>query len=460
MIFRVIACLVLSATLIAAKEQTVSTVAALEAAVKSASPGQTIVIKDGVYEQPVALVSQGLAEKPLLVRAESGGGVVFTRAVDMRGAWMSLEGVSFRDQAGVTIKGTGLRLSRANFSNCRTPNWVVVQAGSKQVEVDHCLFENKEINGTMEKGCQTLRLLVNNRRERHHVHHNHFREIAKGGSGNGFETIQLITEGNPWNPPGGGSETRIEDNLFERCNGESEIVSVKANGNQIRRNTFRACRGGLVLRHGHRNVVTQNFFFGEGEPDSQGVRLQGKDQAVINNYFQGLGKAAIAMIDGTPDDLYVRVERAQILHNTVIRCKEAMAIGLNHYKHPNGTVPTGCVIVGNAFLGSDPKVGLIRYVQGDIPEKWTWKNNYCEGLAGIPPVRGLAAADLKLLMDENLLLSRPTAETPTCLRDGYPELSGIDALGIERGRQTAVGALEHSDKKPNHAPLHPNEVGP
>jgi poly(beta-D-mannuronate) lyase len=39
------------------------------------------------------------------------------------------------------------------------------------------------------------------------------------------------------------SATRLEHNLFERCDGELEIVSNKSCGNVYRFNTFRECAG-------------------------------------------------------------------------------------------------------------------------------------------------------------------------------------------------------------------------
>ncbi|MEO0875758.1 MAG: chondroitinase-B domain-containing protein, partial [Bacteroidota bacterium] len=44
--------------------------------------------------------------------------------------------------------------------------------------------------------------------------------------------------------------TIVEHNLFEDCDGDPEIVSVKSCDNIIRHNTFLASYGTLSLRHG------------------------------------------------------------------------------------------------------------------------------------------------------------------------------------------------------------------
>jgi poly(beta-D-mannuronate) lyase len=256
-----------------------------------------------------------------------------------------------------------------------------------------------------------MQIVVRNHNEQHHIHHNLFRNIPPG-NGNGYETLQLITEGNPFDPPGGHSQTLIENNLFIRCNGEAEIISIKSNGNTIRRNNFRACKGGLVLRHGDDNLVTGNFFFGDGETGSGGVRLQGTGQEVAHNYFHELGQYGIAMMDGTPDDLYMRVERAEIVFNTFIRCRKDLVIGLNHSKHPNGTAPKDCRIVGNIFYESlnGSQEPFIEFVQGDEPVRWDWVDNLAFKKGDPPVIDGIRITDphLKFKRKQLAIPSRRT----------------------------------------------------
>ena len=60
--------------------------------------------------------------------------------------------------------------------------------------------------------------------------------------------------------------TIVEHNLFEDCDGDPEIVSIKSSDNIIRHNTFRGSYGTLSLRHGNRNKLESNYFFGNGKP--------------------------------------------------------------------------------------------------------------------------------------------------------------------------------------------------
>jgi poly(beta-D-mannuronate) lyase len=374
---------------------TVTSIKELQATVAKAEAGTTILLKNGKYNERCDLKGKGSKEQPIVVRAETIGGVELLNQVTIEGEYLSLSGLRFADNGGVNVQNSvACRISRCYMNNLKGGQWLRVDSKSRNIEIDHCLFEKKENNREKEKGCQLMRIEVTNHKESHHIHHNHFRDIPKGKSGNGYETIQLITQGNPKDPADGDTGNVVESNLFERCDGESEIVSVKSHGNLLRGNTFRNCGGELVLRHGHRNVVTGNRFLG----GSGGVRLQGKDQVVVSNYFDRLTGSGLAMMDGTVDDFYVRVERALVAHNTFVNCARAFNIGLNHSKYPDGTVPRACTIANNVFYQEKGAPhGLIAFVNDHEPEEWTWKNNVYQGILGISPREGLQESSASLM---------------------------------------------------------------
>ena len=438
----------------------VTTMAALQKAVSEAKPGDVITLADGNYDQGCKLIGKGTSDMPIVVRAQTLGKVGIAGPVRVEGSYVTLLGVNFTAQGSVHMSGVGCRLSRCSMSNVGSGKWVTVNSGSRKLEIDHCLFEKKENNLNRARDCQLIQIMVRNKGEGHHIHHNHFRDIPKG-KGNGFETIQLITSGNPFNPKGGDCETVIEDNLFERCNGEGEIISVKSSGNIVRRNTFRECRGSLVLRHGHRNQAVSNIFIGGKETGSGGIRIQGLDQVVANNYFDGL-KYGVSMMNGTPDDLYVRVERATIIHNTVVDCKRALKVGINHSKYPNGAVPRQCVIANNLFASNpkDEESCIVEYVEGAKPDRWTWANNVYSGTLGIPPTKGLRKGTPALNITKGHL-PMPTDKTPSAT-EPVPGVKAAekDMCGRARSTTATVGAIQFSDKMTAVKPLTAKQVGP
>src|SRR5690606_21077230 len=147
---------------------------------------------------------------------------------------------------------------------------------------------------------------------------------------NGAEIIRIGTS--HWSMHN--SFTTVENNYFERCNGEREIISNKSCGNIYRGNTFVECEGTLTLRHGNNTLVENNFFFGNNKPSTGGVRIIAEDQVVINNYFSDLAGddawAALPMMNGVPNsplNRYFQINNALVAGNIFINNKYNMIIG-------------------------------------------------------------------------------------------------------------------------------------
>lgn len=165
------------------------------------------------------------------------------------------------------------------------------------------------------------------------------------------------------------SYTLVENNLFEDCDGDPEIVSVKSCSNIIRNNTFRRCLGTLSLRHGHTSVVEGNFFFGEGktaqyngsEIGCGGIRVYGMNHQIYNNYFEGLTgskwDAAITITNGdvanssTSLTSHFLPENVVFAHNTLVNNVSNIEIGFDNNGN-YGRVPKNCRLINNLIVSS------------------------------------------------------------------------------------------------------------
>ena len=435
----------------------IMTLSDLEHRVSDARPGDTITLDDGVYDGDMCeLVAKGTTTHPITIQAKNIGKAVIQGPISIKGDYINLVGLRFEEKGSIKIRGRGCRISRCVMNDVQVGNWIRVTADSREVEIERCRFENKTNNLVEMSGCQLIHIEVFNQGERHHIHHNHFVDIPEGRGDNGYETIMLITEDAPKDPEPGDCETVIEYNLFERCNGESEIISVKSNGNLLRRNTFRDCRGALVLRTGDGNVVSENFFFGEGELRAGGVCLQGTDQVVVNNLFHSLNAFGVCMSDGTMDKHYVRVERALIAFNTFVGCSPAMDVGRNHRLYPNGIVPKDCVIANNAFVRSD---GTVRLVQDDEPVDWMWEGNVTDGDLGMPARDGIKVERVDVDYLPNGVVAPAESSGLIGNAEGhYPDIT-TDILGNSRGERKTIGCVEFPVQEKGGGPLTVADVG-
>jgi poly(beta-D-mannuronate) lyase len=291
----------------------------------------------------------------------------------------------------------------------------------------------------------------------HRIDHNHFGPRPPLGE-NGGETIRIGTS--DWSMHD--SHTLVEANLFERCNGEGEIISSKSGGNVYRGNTFVACEGALTLRHGNRNTVEGNFFLGRHAPHTGGVRVIGEDHRVVNNYFEALAgdgpRSALSVMQGIVDSPlagYFQVKRALIAFNTFVDCAVPLIIG-----QPGARTtlpPEDCVIANNVVVGRGPPA--VRHVGERVRIRYA--GNLVHGApVGAAPADGFRPLDPRLARAVDGLW-RPGEDSP--LRGAaVPGFEAIthDIDGQPRGSASDVGCDQVSTAPILRRPLGPVDVGP
>lgn len=318
-----------------AKEYLISSAA--ELAALKLLPGDQVILKNGDWkDQQLVFKANGTKEKPIVLKAERAGSVFLTGSSSLKieGGWLLVNGLAFKD--GFT-KGEDVIVFSQKSANCRLTNSSVVgyNPPEKTTEytytslygehnrVDHCYFEGKT------NLAPTLVVWLSEKPNFHQIDHNYFGP-RPDVAGNGGETIRIGTS--TWSFHD--SFTKVDANIFARCNGETEIVSVKSCKNTISNNLFYESVGTLTLRHGNNNEVFGNIFIGNQIENTGGIRIIGENHNVYNNYLQGLTgtglRAAISVMDGLPNPILVshwQVKNAKIIANTIIDCKEAISLG-------------------------------------------------------------------------------------------------------------------------------------
>ncbi|MBT4139882.1 MAG: hypothetical protein HOE48_18335 [Candidatus Latescibacteria bacterium] len=466
-------------------------------AVAAAQKGDLIEVADGDYNNTKVIrvdTKKGTAQAPILIRAANRGNA---RILGSEGfllqncAYVAIEGFSFFSNDIVMacrvtsshhcrftrnhIRGQGLV---ASGQEQQRSNWVRIGGEkSHHNRIDHNLFEEKRSHGVMISTAGSSVETGNMSTQYDRIDRNHFRNFYPGTK-NGYETIRL------------GSSTYshssahiiVDHNLFERCDGEAEIISVKSNDNTLRHNTFRNSRGMLTLRNCHTCLVEGNFFFNDSDQKrSSGIRFFGQGHVIINNYFQDLGETAIFIKTGDIErrtdprwkyqerdgDLrnwggYQRPEDALVAFNTIVNCAVAFRLGEQGTRAETYSLPARNITIANNLIVSNrEKINedLGMWEQFTIADNIFYSSHPGAELGWALPQDGYRMVDPKLAKQGGFL--RLTTQSPAvdaALGD-YPAVVQ-DIKGQWREGQKDIGADELTPLSIQYVPLTSSAVGP
>lgn len=465
----------LAASCATAQGPPVTTASELRSAIAAAGPGDVITMADGTWtDLEIVFRADGVEGDSIRLQAETPGGVLLTGTSRLRiaGDYLVVEGLRFE---GGTPSGTHViqfrdgakqanhsRLAHSTLidvnpvSRLQDSKWISLYGTHNRV--DHNYLRGKTNAGTtlvvwLESGS-------GHRPTYHRIDHNHFGPRPPLGQ-NGGETIRIGTSDVSMQD----AFVTVERNLFERCDGESEIISNKSGQNVFRGNTFFRSRGALTLRHGNGALVEGNVFIGQRVDGTGGVRVIGEDHVIVNNYFELLGgtgfESAIAIMNGVPGsplNRYFQVRNVTIAHNTIVRARDALTIGAG--ADAERTLPPENVTFANNVILSE---GNSIVDQEAEPINMTWDGTvYWGGSLGIDPPPGVTNANPLVQPVDGDELWRPLPESP--LIDAAVAVPGLDLLvdvdGQSRDAMPDVGADEVSDAPVGRRPLQFSDVGP
>jgi len=311
--------------------------AAFRSAVSKIKPGDRLILANGVWKDAeLDFYGQGTKEKPITLSVEVKGKVSLEGMSNLRisGEHIVVEGLVFIN--GHTPTGEVIafrRNEKETCNNCRVTECVIDNYNPKErFESDYWVamsgknnrFDHNYLVGKRNLGVTLAVLLENkmNQENHHRIDHNYFGYRPILGS-NGGETIRIGTSHYSLS----NSNTLVEDNYFETCNGEHEIISNKSCQNTFRNNTFYECQGTLTLRHGNETLAENNYFFGNGKANTGGLRIINESQTVKNNYGEGLTgyrfRGALVIMNGVPNsplNRYGQVKNSVASHNLFVNC--------------------------------------------------------------------------------------------------------------------------------------------
>jgi poly(beta-D-mannuronate) lyase len=374
-------------------------------ATDSMEPGTTIILANGRWKDAELLFEgHGTKSQPIRLRAQTKGEVLLEgkSSLSLAGEYLEVSGLVFRNGFSPKHEVISFKKDNGHLANyCRVTNclidgynnperfeqdiWVVLYG--KQNRFDHNTLQGKNNQGV------TLAVRLNqedSRENNHQIDHNYFGYRPVLGS-NGGESLRIGTS----RYSGTYSNTLVEDNYFEHCNGEVEIISNKSCGNTFRNNVFYECKGTLTLRHGNENRVKNNYFVGNYLDNCGGIRVINEKQFINHNYLYGLSgyrfRGALVIMNGvpqSPQNRYGQVIDATIKNNIFINCSHIeLCAGSDKER---SAVPVNTFMANNIFYSDSGSV--LFYVHDDI-SGITFLENIVNAGVPVPSPQGFEEID-------------------------------------------------------------------
>ncbi len=248
-------------------------VAEFTTAASALQPGDEIVLADGTWtDARLLLKGQGTAAAPIVLRAQTAGKVVLSGRSDLRlaGSYLQVSNLVFRNgytpgDAVVAFRESSKAVARHSrvtglvIDDYTNPDasdqdyWVSLYGSNNRL--DHSQLRGKTNAGPT---VVVVRDATQGLDNQHRIDHNWFGPRPALGV-NGGETLRVGTSDTSLSD----SNSTVENNWFEGCDGETEIISNKSGGNTYRGNVFYRSAGALTLRHGNGNRVIDNVFLGD-----------------------------------------------------------------------------------------------------------------------------------------------------------------------------------------------------
>ena len=383
------------------------------AAVTRARPGDVIVLANGVWRDfEILLAGNGEPDRPITLTAETKGQVVISGRSNLRlaGEHLVVSGLVFRDGYTPTSAVISFRRTKDEPANHSRVTETVIDRfnNPERHEIDfwvlmfgrHNRFDHNHVEGKGNLGV-TMAVRLDgeeNQRNHHRIDHNYFGPRPILGS-NGGETLRIGTSHYSLVD----SLTVVENNVFDRCDGELEIISNKSGGNVFRGNLFLESRGTLTMRHGNNAVVEDNVFLGNGVPNTGGIRVINKGHVVRNNYLHGLTGyrfgAAFTVMNGVPDsplNRYHRVEGVLMENNSIIESDYIEMAGGSDEER--SATPIDSVFRSNLVFNCDGN-NVIR-VHDDV-SGISFEGNAANAVEDLPLKSGFANAPIEMQQAAN-----------------------------------------------------------
>ena len=373
-------------------------------------------------------------DSQVLIRANTIGDTTLTNATITNTNNVTLQGFVFgpNDESTLVkiVNSTNIKVLRNLFDHkdvTESQSSIVMTQASQYIEIGYNEFRDKNLSDRGEKITGSFiktqfddPLMTTDI----HIHHNHFNNIAPylvNGVPAGDSDREVIAMGIA-DSQDVVTNNVVEYNLFENCDGENEIITVKTSNNVFRYNTFKNSMGSLSFRLGSNNEAYGNYFYGTGTGNSVtddnyqtgGVRVYGTGHKVYDNYMKnltGISWRRPILIDSgdtsesTGNDSHETSTNIEVYNNTII---DSVGGGIHIGGDVYSNMPTNITITGNTVASSEGI--LFNNVANQSSNIWSGNAAYATNNA--VAVGGTSLSSLQVeILDKSPTINAPTPLT-------------------------------------------------
>lgn len=429
----------------------VCTTSELTSAIGSARPGDDIVMCSREWRDlKLTFEVYGTASAPITLRSDVPGETKLTgrSRILMAGSYAVVRGLRFQDGYAENTAVWFRKSISVVCDNCRLTETTIidytpaegtaefnaalyyVRVNGKNNRVDHNYFSGKHGAGQV-----LFDEVSSNGPQEHRFDHNYFGHRTQHPSGNWGEAIRIGGTGTYFFQSG----TIIDSNYFYRSNGDFEIITVKASGVTIRRNTFDRCEGSLSLRTGNGSWIDANTFLGYRDASKKvsGIRILGEDHTITNNYIFGINvgtdpaRGGINIASGRTmysDGARAAAKNILIAFNTIVDSDRSIAVD---GREP---VPPSNIVIANNIISSSHGTLIAE----DVPiDGVIYEQNIVFGSSIGVQSNGFIVADPELVLSNGIHRISSTSPARDNASSNYTPISrmGSSALFIDSEAQ-------------------------
>ncbi|BFM20954.1 discoidin domain-containing protein [Gilvimarinus japonicus] len=373
---------------------------------------------------------------PVLIRAASIGGTTLTNATIDNSNNIIVQGFVFGPNDESTylkiVNSTNIQVLRNTFDHTDVMNSqtaIVTTQASEYISIGYNEFRGKNQMFTSEgyklTGSYIKTQFDDPLMTKHlHVYRNHFKDIypyvPDGTTPTGDSDREVMAMGIA-DSQDVVTNNVVEYNLFENCDGENEIITVKTSNNIFRYNTFKNSMGSLSFRLGSDNEAYGNYFYGEGASanwdddnyQTGGIRVYGSGHLIYDNYMEGLTgiswRRPILIdsgdtSDSTGADSHETPSNLSVYDNTIV---DSVGGGIHIGSDNYGNMPYNISVDNNLVVGSEGI--LFNNYANDSSNTWSGNRAYATGAAATVGGGSLSSSEVAVLS------GAPSISAPTKL---------------------------------------------